>query len=216
MAIKGTQFSTGRLQVMSKERSNRFRSESWIRLRCSDRGEAVSSDIFLPERCAAYRICGFSHRTALSLEPHSHTPARIRRRAVRARRRLQSGRASSYRRTNQTREDGSWSEICPIKSYNRVEAPPHESNGNFPPQSWRQTAAVTNSVNGCARGSAVIQWYSQNSQKAGITVSDVSNSQWERCSRCLCGALALKQGDLRALCLPLGGGGRPQTQIWNQ
>lgn len=52
--------------------------------------------------------------------------------------------------------------------------------------------------------------------EAGPDVSDAPGGQPEPCSRCLCGTPALKQGDLRALCLPVGGGERPQTQIWDR
>lgn len=53
-------------------------------------------------------------------------------------------------------------------------------------------------------------------REAGLSVTDASSSQPERGSRCQCGTLALRQRDLRALCLLVSGGERPQTQIWDR
>lgn len=48
-------------------------------------------------------------------------------------------------------------EISPITMYNRAGDPPHEYDGNFPPQSWHETGAATNDVNGCTRVFAISQ-----------------------------------------------------------
>lgn len=74
---------------------------------------------------------------------------------------------------------------------------------NLKPASWmrRESDAPKLAWNKCGDE---CRWRSTNSirPKAGLAVTDTRSSQLERSSRCLCGAVAVKLRDLRALCLP--------------
>lgn len=117
--------------------------------------------IFLPDRCVAYRICGFYHCTALKAEPHTllyenkTESSEGKATASAPERGFLLGDQPGTRRRFLVKPQR---KITPIKFYNRALNPPHDIDESFPPQNWHETGAATNGANIKARTSTIDQY----------------------------------------------------------